>query len=317
MHRIALNVVSAVAVAAAVATAGLASAGPPPGRATADRPDETGPYSVHVIYMVAADAADRRRDTDPATRAALDGMQRWLAASAGGLRWRFDTHKGGLDVTFVRASKPTAAYPDVFAVRDELVAKGFDQARTNKRYLVLFEGASDNPACGEAEYPIYSARTYAGIETGPRLGGSTAVVYLRADPRCMNGDRGTATKPGYFQGTVLHELIHLEGVVSPASPHRCSENALGGHVCTVGPLVFQPGAAALDPERTDVMFPAPTMPLSGKTLDTGNDDYYRVLPRPGLINLETSAFLQGNTPAGKPVRPDRVRLVTDQPAAHR
>lgn len=317
IRRSLLHAAIAAAAAAAVATATLASAAPPPARATADRPDETGPYSVHVVYMVAQDAKDRRLDTDLATRVALDSMQRWLAASADGRRWRFDTHKGDLDVTFLRAAEPTAAYADVFDIEDELVSRGFDQSITKKRYLVLFEGAEESPACGEAIYPVYGASTQAGLNAGPRLGGSTAAIYLRSDPRCKIEDRGTAAEPGYFQAAVLHEFVHLEGVVSQTSPHRCNETVLGGHVCAVGPLVFQPEAAALDPERQDVMFPAPTVPLSEKTLDADNDDYYRTVPRPGMVNLEDSVYLLGNSRAGTPRKPDRVVLTRDWPQSHR
>jgi hypothetical protein len=308
-----LQVVTAAAVALAVGTAALASAAPAPARASADRPDETGPYSVHVIYMVPQDAKDRKLDVDPGTRLALDGMQRWLSGAAGGLRWRFDTHRGGFDITYVRASQSTAAYADVFDIQSELVQRGFDQGRTKKRYLVLFDGATENPACGEAVYPVYGASAYAGLAPGPRLGGATAVVYMRSDPRCQVASRGTPGKPGHFQAAVLHELIHLEGVVSPASPHRCAESVPGGHVCTAGPLVFEPAVAALDPERRDVMFPAPTVPLSEKSLDAGNDDYYQALSRPGMINLETSAYLVGNNTAGTPLEPTRLLATRDHP----
>lgn len=313
MRHAGLHAVTAAAVGLAVATAALASAAPTPARETADRPDEGGRYSVHVIYMVPQDATDRKLDLDPGTGVAIAGMQRWLSAAAGGLQWRFDTHRGGLDITYVRTAKPTEAYTDVFDIRDELMHRGFDQSRTKKRYLVLFDGATEHPACGEAEYPVYGASSYAGLATGPRLGGSTAVVYLRADPRCQTGSRGTTAKPGHFQAVALHELIHLEGVVSPASPHRCGESVPGSHVCTAGPLVFEPAVAALDPERRDVMFPAPTVPLAEKTLDAGNDDYYRAVARPGMISLETSAYLVGNSAAGTPRTPDQLLATRDAP----
>lgn len=316
MRRTLLHAAIAATATTAVATATLASAAPPPARATADRPDETGPYSVHVIYMVAQDAKDRALDTAPSTRTAFDSMQRWLTAAADGRRWRFDTHKGALDVTFLRATEPTAAYDDLSDIEDELISRGFDQNATKKRYLVLFDGAAESRACGEAIYPIYGASSQAGVATGPRLGGSTAAIYLRSDPRCKIDNRGTAAKPGHFQAVVLHELVHLEGVVSQTSPHRCNETVLGAHVCAVGPLVFQPEAAALDPERRDVMFPAPNVPLSEKTLDAGNDDYYRTVPRPGMVNLEDSAYLLGNSRAGTPRKPDRLVLTHDWPESH-
>lgn len=320
MRKLAVALLSSLAVGSVFATATEAVPGPVqvPSRALVDRPDDTRGHQIHVVYLVARDGVDRRLDVDGRPVAALGAMQGWLASQAEGRRWRFDTHRGRLDVTFVRGEQDSATYNNnnEFAIRDELKRRGFDQERTKKRYLVLFDAAPDKPStsCGSAEYPVYPARTYAGVDQGPRLGGSTAVVYMRADPRCNIDDYGTAAKPGFFPLVALHELVHLEGVVPPGAPHACTEN-LGGHVCTVGPLVFQPQAAALDPEHVDLMFPVPTVPLADASLDRGQDDYYNS-PH-ALLALEDSIYLiGGRRSGGSPQRPEYVRFTSDSPDQH-
>lgn len=322
---LAARAAAVVAVACAAAVAAPADARQP-ARATADRPDVAGKYQVHVVYFLPSDAPDRRLDLDPTTHNAINAANTWLAGQAAGLRWRFDTHAGGLDITFVRAPQVSGFYggsgsPSLTRIREELARRGLDQAKTSKRYLVLYGGdLSASGFCGIADYPIYGASVYTGQDKGARLGGETAVVAVGpAADGCRAGDYGSAGSPGFFQGVLLHELMHLEGLVAPAAPHTCRESAagaLGQHVCTLGAASVQhPVLAEADPESFDLMFPGAVRPLAQLRLDLGHDDYYAAPA--ALLRLEQSVFLTGpgaaQAPAGGPVPAPAKQVHVDLP----
>ena len=295
-----------------------------PARATSDRPDGVGKYQVHVLYFLPSDAPDRRLDLDPKTHAAIIAANDWLAGQAAGLRWRFDTHGKGLDITFVRGQAANSAYisggSPLGPISEELTSRGFDQDKTNKRYLVLYDGdTSSTGYCGVADYPVYGASTYTGQAQGARLGGAFAIVNTRSTTACRPLDYGAKDRPGFFPGAVLHELMHLEGLVAPAAPHTCRESAVGAigqHVCTFGAASVQhPVVAEADPESFDLMFPGAVRPLADQRLDLGHDDYYA--SDTALLTLEQSVFLTGpgaaNPPATAPVRAPRTQVHVDLP----
>lgn len=312
---LALGLVGPVASAAAVASGGSV-------RATADRADDAPGLQIHVIYFVPADGADRRLDTDPRLHASFQDMRVWTEAQTDDLSWRFDTYKGTLDITYVRGQSGNNAYVSggspLGPISKELKSRGFDQDKTNKRYLVLYDGdTSSTGYCGVADYPVYGASTYTGQANGTRLGGAFAVVNTRSVASCRPLDYGSKGRPGFFPAVVLHELTHLEGLVPPGAPRTCRESAtgaIGQHVCTLGPASIQdPDVALLDPESRDLMFPGAARPLHELSLDLGHDDYAG--SSTATLNFEDSGFLNRprNPQPNSLLRPIRLVTHVDEP----
>lgn len=290
-------------------------------RATADRPDQDAPFQVHVVYFVPRDGRDLRLDANGTLHAAVVRMQSWFRAASGGLTWRVDTYgpRRITDVTFVRGRRTNAEYKAGTSVLDqvgtELRATGMSVERTNKRYLVFYGGdTSDSALCGIADYPVYSATAYTPARTGVLLGGDFAMVFLGAPGECRPRDFGTGTMPGWVQTSMMHELVHTEGLTPPGAPHTCDPTAVAsaGHVCGLGAGSVAGGTVTepLDPERTDLMFPYVNLPLSAKALDRGSDDYVR--SPTATIDLAESAFVVGGRPGGGPsILPARLVRVAD------
>jgi len=269
-------------------------------RSTADRPDAIRGYQIHVIYFVPDDAKDRRLDVDGTIARGLAGMQRWFADQSGGLRWRLDVVRSSLqpDITFVRGEQQTAKYLDgsfLTTVRPELQQRGF--ARADANYLVFFDGpAPDSPVCGEALYPIPGVTDYTPARSGYPVVRGFSFVQLQGSPGCKSHDWGTVERPGHVPATMMHELMHPQGLVAPGAPNTCDPTLLlnPGHVCTVKfPLANTEEGAALDPQRRDLMYPALVEPLWNQVLDIGNDDYFDA----GLLarlDLRDSPFVTGD-----------------------
>lgn len=309
---------AALVAAALVAPAGAGGAAP--ARATADRPDQVAPFQIHVVYFVPRDGRDLRLDTNGTLHAAVVRMQEWFRKSSGGLTWRIDTYgpRRATDVTFVRGGRTNQEYKTgtsvLDEVGDELRARGMSVGETKKRYLVFYGGdTSDNGLCGIADYPIYSARNYTPAR-GVLLGGDFAMVFLGAPAECRPRDFGSGLTPGWVQTSMMHELVHTEGLTPPGAPHTCDPAVVvsGGHVCGFGPASVAGAAVTepLDPERHDLMFPYVNLPLSEKALDRGRDDY---LHSPtATLDLAESAFVVGGRSAGGPVvAPTRLVRVSD------
>lgn len=268
------------------------------GRALADRPDQVGALQVHAIYFVPRDGADRALDRNGFLDGAVRHGQAWLARQTGGRLWRTDTYdrRRLLDVTFVRGQDVNSDYLSnasglPFRLQQELSDRGFDQARTNKRYLVFYDGlATGIGLCGTSQYPVYGPRQYTpAADPGPKIGGAVAVAFLRSDPACHAADVGTDAAPGWLPTTIMHELTHLEGLVAPGAVHACSPVVfLNAHVCGVPTTANVQGTEPFDPERNDLLYPLINLPLKDKALDTDHLDYYR---SPALLDLTGSAFL--------------------------
>lgn len=325
-HRL---VVTALAAAACAAPA-FAGPSAVTGRAVQDRRDQVGPYQVHVVYFVPRDARDARLDANGTLDSAVGRMQTWFRAASGGLSWRIDTYGPGrqTDVTFVRGKYDTAHYRatsgSVFSgVTAELESAGMSVEKTNKRYLVFFAGGTrDDGLCGIADYPVYAPRAYTPArDRAALLGGSFAMVFLNAPAACKAGDFGRGSSPGWVQTSMMHELVHTEGLTPPGAPRNCDPTSVvsGGHVCGFGAASVAAAAATagMDPERGDVMFPFINMPLSAKSLDSGHDDYFD--SEVATLDLAESAFVQGPgavPPRGPVVPPLRVEQHADT-GAHR
>lgn len=235
-------------------------------RSSADRTDDSGLPQVKFLYVLPSDAADRSFDTDRTIHRTVSSWQRWFAGQAGGRRFRFDTFQGALDIAFVRLGRSEAQYAGYgITMRDslekDLAALGFNSA--TKAYAVYFDGVNTT-ACGSAPRP-------------PALPGRIAGLYLRGTPP---GAAGCATNPlaasataapGYLEFVMVHEILHILGVVDAAAPNH----AFDGHV-------------GHDPR--DLMY-AGAQPWAPALLDATRTNYFNTTSLGGLINLAQSPYL--------------------------
>jgi hypothetical protein len=237
-------------------------------RTTTDRADDSTQPQVKFLYVLPSDAADRNFDTDRTIHRTVSSWQRWFAGQANGRYFRFDTFQGALDIAFIRLARTEAQFAGYgIAMRDslekDLAALGFNSA--TKAYAVYFDGVNTT-ACGSAPRP-------------PALPGRVAGLYLRgtipgAAACATNPLAASATAaPGYLEFVMLHEVLHILGVVDAGAPNH----AFDGHV-------------GHDPR--DLMY-AGTQPWVPSLLDATRTNYFNTTSLGGLINVATSGYLVG------------------------
>jgi len=237
------------------------------GRATSDRLDDVSGTQIHVMYVLPSDGTDRALDLSGTLQNTVGAFQTWLAGQTSGRRLRLDTYNGSLDISFFRLSRSDAVMQSYGAfVRDtiekELTQAGF--ASLNKVYATYYDGGSTF-SCGAGPWP-------------PALPGRVAALYLQGTPPSApacntNVFASSPTAPaGYFEFSMLHEILHALGFVAANAPHQWQN----GHV----------------PEPTDLMYRGDgPWQLSLLVLDVGNDDYYGPNVPTGVLNLSQSSFL--------------------------
>lgn len=251
--------------------------GPPhpdslPGRAFADRPDDTTGARVHVYYVLPADGADRRLDLDGSLARTVAAWNRWLAAQTGGPRLRVDTAGGALDITFARL--PSTA--------DEIAGEGIyarDRIERELRELGLVGGTElaavyydgvHHHRCGDG--PL-----------APEWPGRVAAVYLDGRPP---GQMPCNTNPlsadgvstGYLEYLMLHEIFHGLGASAGCSPNFA-------------------GAGHTSDSPSDLMYAGDQL-WTPSVLDERRDDYWGH-GRAGCLDLARSAFLDPLPPAAE------------------
>ncbi len=235
----------------------------PTPRATVDEVDEVSGYQVKALYVLPADGADERLDTNGTLARSLAAAQAWLHERTG-KRLVLDTFRGQPDVAFVRLDQSDAELSShgVF-IRDQLerilAARGFDHPQ--KIYLVYFGGGAGVPVCANAAHP-------------PRLVGQVTALYLKGTPPgalpCANNRFATDERSaGYLEFLALHEVFHVVGAVQ-----RCAPQWTGDHVGD------DPG---------DLMY-AGSSPWRPARIDTHNDDYFRT-GRADCLDVDRSIFL--------------------------
>ena len=126
-------------------------------RAVEDLPDEEDGHQVHVLYVLARDAADEALDTNGIIDRSVVSWNEWFADQTQGRRLRLDRAGEALDVTFVRLDRTDgelrAAGDLLDAIEAELIIRGFHAP--NKIYLVYYDSGIIGPAsiggiCGHA-----------------------------------------------------------------------------------------------------------------------------------------------------------------------
>jgi hypothetical protein len=175
----------------------------------------------------------------------------------------------------------SASFTDpVTLVHDDLARAGL--LKDGRRVLALVEGDT-SIVCGQSEEP-------ADGDTDPAHVGQVAAVFLLASG-CNDVFSDLLTSDdGESAWTIAHELTHNDGAVPPGALHACVPTARD-HVCTAGLGNASPTADSLDPERADLMYPAPGIALSQAHLDPGHDDY--VGATTAIRDLLKSPYLTG------------------------
>jgi len=216
-------------------------------RTAIDRPDDVEGPQVHVVFARASDHEDRELDLDGSLAGSVAVWNAWLAEQTGGPALRLDTCGGALDVTYLELPQTDAeiAAQDPYIrnlLEDELAAAG--GIADNKLYAVYYDGSSTY-SCGGGAWP-------------PLIVGRVAALYLRGEvpghPPCLRAFAAEGEAPGYFEFSMLHEIIHTLGLVATCAPH--TDDA--GHT---------------DDDPKDLLYSGPK-PWYPDRLDPGHDDWY-------------------------------------------
>lgn len=248
------------------------------GRSEVDRPDDAeGAHQIHVVYSLASDGTDRQLDTNGKIARTVAAADRWLKQQTGGPRLRWDSYEGSLEVSFVRLRQTAAELRSAgLRIRDRIEEefRARNLVRTNKVYLVFYDGGAGTSACGGAAWP-------------PDLVGQVVGQYLQGTPSgappCASNPLGEGLDTrGYWEMGSLHEVLHALGLAP-----RCGRNhTLNGHVSD-------------DP--TDLMYAGPER-WRPSVLDVGRNDYFGH-GQPDCPDLARSVFLDPLPPSA--ARPPR------------
>jgi len=235
---------------------------------TMDRPDDVDGYQIHFIYSIPSDGKDDLLDVNGKIALSAVAMNYWLENKTGH-RLRYDTYNGELDISFMQidatAEEIYALGTDVLSLMEyEVKSRGFNT--DHKLYVVHYDGffATQEGFCGLASYP-------------PEGAGITAVLLLRGynpnlDLTCPRQFTQSEDFTGYFEMTILHELLHLMGMVP-----SCASHYSDGHVSDSSQdLLYFQYDGSYSPLYT--------------YLDLHNDDYYNH-GNPECPDLARSIFL--------------------------
>lgn len=188
---------------------------------SADRPDDVEGYQVHFFYALPSDARDDLLDVNGVISLSALAMNSWLLGKTGH-QLRYDTYRGTLDISYLPLEQDAETISDLGTdilvfLEHEVKTRGFDP--THKIFVVYYDGLFVTPEgyCGLASYP-------------PEGTGQTAVLLLRGynpstDNVCPRQFTKSADYTGYFEMTILHEVLHLLGMVP-----SCAPNNRDGHV---------------------------------------------------------------------------------------
>lgn len=236
---------------------------------TYDQPDDVDGYQVHFVYALPSDGEDAFLDINGQIEMSANAMNYWLNSKTG-QRLRYDTADGQLDITFIRlpytADEISQEYRSINSLLEHWL-KITGRAKDNKLYVVYYDGF------------VVTSEGYCGLAPVPPKGiGQTAVLLLRgynptSDLPCPRSFTRSADYTGFFEVTILHELLHMLGVVG-----ECGPNYNGSHV---------------NDHPQDLMYhqyDGTFSPLF-MYLDFGNDDYYNH-GRADCPDLARSIFLE-------------------------
>ena len=178
-----------------------------------DRPDDTPDYQIHLIYAVPSDGHDAKLDINGTIAREIAAAQAWFEEQTEGLKLRFDTYEGELDVTFIRLSETDEVISSygTFAlsrIEKSLLSSGFDP---NKIYGVYYDGTTTR-GCPRGSWP-------------PHFLGNVVVMYLQgSSPACQSYTFATSKDtPGKWGLSLIHETLHTLGIVAECAPNHSGE----------------------------------------------------------------------------------------------
>jgi hypothetical protein len=259
-------------------------------RANADSGADADRPRYEVVYTFPADRENRVARLGPDIDAAVSADQQAVADESGGLRTvRF--HRGtpcsatGLAIGVVALPKTRDQYvvdgvPDLVAVRGAVwTAIGDNHAAARNVLIYADYLGGDSGLLGQGEMWQGESADDA-TDSVYDDGGLSAVVWAPQDDTDFLSS---------LPATVLHEVGHTLGAVSPNSPHGS-----GGFHCDDGVDVMCYDDGTLREPMYD-RCPAPEN-LVGARFDCGHDDYFSPNPAPGSylathLNVFNSTFL--------------------------
>ena len=181
-------------------------------RANVDRPDDQDRKQIHFVYAVPiGDENDENLEYDRDGDIALIAtwMQDWLRERTG-MTWRFDTHGGEIDVSFLPIRFAASDMDDLSThlegitrqFRDALEAREGGQLDPEKKYAVFFH--------------------YDGAEG---VFGPDGIADQQIAVTLIHGPFHE-----HIAGVAIHELLHTFGAVPHCAPHSTP----GSHVTDSG-----------------------------------------------------------------------------------
>lgn len=258
-----------------------------------DRPDDVEGYQLHFIYAIPSDGRDDLLDVNGEIALSAEAMNRWFESKTG-TRLRYDTYNGELDITFMKFPDDTETIDDVgidvlYYIGNKIkTSYGFDYS--NKLYVVHYDGL----------HTVYQG--YCGIASHPPEGpGQVALLMLRGyipywDYVCPRQFTKTEDYTGFFEMTILHEVLHLMGIVPECAPM----NQFGHVMDNPQDLMYYSYDGTYSPLYT--------------YLDWRNNDYYNH-DIPDCPDLADSVFLEPLPPNPQlpPVWEESVGLIPENP----
>ena len=254
---------------------------------------------IQVIYAVSTDRPDRYAQMLPTMQQRLkfvDDTFVWSSLRNGvpnggstrQVRW---VHDANCAPVIIKALIPPTRNPDgSVAARVESadfgpsmqmvlawgVANGVDVHRSDRKYIVLVDGAGldGGNRCGVADSPIDD------LTHGPGNVANSGPTYTRIEYICWSSENIDAFNYN-VSSTLAHELEHMLGAVNDHAPHandgHCTDNA---DVMCYGPLA----QTRICPDDQEWL------------LDCNGDDYFNTAPPAGSFpwsawNTADSAFL--------------------------
>ena len=250
-----------------------------------DRPDDDpGLYQIHILYVIPNGFNYSNRDIDGSINRHIDLLNEWFASQTDGLKIRFDTYQGELDITFVQL----ALYEEEMISYLEEQYSQYD--KSHQGLIFLRNGLEDwlnkYNEKNQILYPGKLYLTYFEISEsyvcgdGPTQSSRVIGLYPRAfNVRDQNDCKAflgydQEHKRGIWEQLIVHEIIHALGF-----PNKCSPN------------IDEDGVHISDPTTpNDIMGAQLGIYDPTPVLDPNHNDYYHLIDK-NCPNLSESPFL--------------------------
>ena len=174
-------------------------------RANEDRPDDKDGKQIHFVYAVQVGDESSEYDRDGDIALIATWMQEWLRERAG-MIWRFDTHNGELDVSFL----------PIRFVSEGLLGSAEESGGIIAQFTDALEAREGGQLDPPKKYAVFFH--YDGSEGVFGPGGvASSQIAVTLIPGPFHED---------IASTAIHELLHTFGAVPACAPHATP----GSHV---------------------------------------------------------------------------------------